>query len=133
MTTTFEQCTLPEVCFHSFGLEPRQSIKINDKADYEANFIDAPIEPKNDASWLSVATEYKELKAELKAKEKRLAQLKDALISMADRDCVSGAGIMVERCERKGAIRYGAIPQLISVDLEHYRDEPTIYWKVTEI
>lgn len=132
-TKTFDTCTLPEVCFMSFGNEEKKRIQIKSNKDYEDNFIVDRVEKRTDDEWTILAVEYRMLKAEIKQKEKRLEQLRDALVSMSETACSIGGGLMVEQCERKGAIQYSAIPQLISVDLEHYRGEPIKYWKVTEV
>ncbi len=130
-TKTFDSCALPEVCFMDFG-QGKQTIQITKESDYEDNFI-VQSDKRIDEEWNTLAIEYRMLKAEIKHKEKRLAQIRDALVSMSVAACSTGGGLMVEQCERKGAIRYSAIPQLIGVDLEHYRDEPVKYWKVTEV
>ncbi len=128
----FDNCALPEVCFMAFSNEEKQAIHINNNRDYDSNFI-VHSEKRTDDEWTTLAIEYRMLKAEMKHKEKRIAQIRDALVSMSSAHCSTGGGLMVEQCVRKGAVKYSAIPQLISVNLEHYRDEPIKYWKVTEV
>lgn len=128
----FDKCALPEVCFAAFGNEEKQAIHINNSRDYDDNFIFLS-EKRDDDEWINLAGEYKLIKDQIKQQEKRLAQLRDALVSMSRAACSTGGGLMIEQCERKGAVKYSAIPQLLSVDLEHYRSEPIKYWKVTEI
>ena len=45
----------------------------------------------------------------------------------------SEAGYSFNRIERKGAVDYGMIPELESVDLEQYRKETIEYWKLSKV
>ena len=132
-TKTFDNCTLPTVCFMSIGSEDLQPIHINKESDYDENFIELNNRIRDDREWLQLSVEYRSLKAQDKAIKNRMDQVRDALISMSETHCSIGGGLMVEQCERKGAIQYSAIPQLIGVDLEHYRGETIKFWKITEV
>jgi hypothetical protein len=132
-TKTFETCTLPTVCFASFGREPLQSIRIDKLSDYSDNFLIEPTQPRDDAEWKDLAIEYKCLKAQEKTIKKRLDQLRDALIGMSDNRNSIGGGVQVEKCVKRGSIAYSEIPQLRGIDLDMYRGDPIEYWRLTEI
>ena len=129
---TFDKCTLPTVCYQSYTDGPKSPVHINRPEDFEYNFIDQP-EYHEEKEWLELAKEHRQLKEEVKWRENRLAQIRDGLLGMSTAANSIGGGIRVERCVRKGAIKYSAIPELLGVDLDLYRDEPTEYYKIVEI
>jgi len=124
----FDNCTLPEVCFYAIGNEPKRARTITNQDDYL--FINATVEKREDDEWKNIAQEYRKVTAELKALEKRQKQLRDALISMSDHANSIGGGVRLEQTVRKGLVKYSAIECLKEIDLNQYRDEPTIIWRV---
>jgi hypothetical protein len=129
----FDNCSLPEVYFHSIGAEEAKPVLIKNKSDYENNFITLSSEKRNDAEWLELAAEYNQLKDLDKITKKRIDQVRDALIGMSEAQCSTGGGIQVEKCERKGSVLYSEIPFLRDIDLDKYRGDSIEYWKVTQI
>ena len=129
---TFDKCALPTVCFQSYTNGPKERIEINKQSDFEYYFIEQP-DLREDDDWIKLAIEHKQLKEEVKWREKRLEQIREGLLGMSTAANSIGGGIRVERCVRKGAIKYSAIPELRGVDLDQYRDDPTEYYKIVEI
>ena len=128
---TFDNCSLPEVCFYAIGNEPKRAKQIKSQDDYL--FINTSCEKRNDSEWTITALEYRQITQEIKALEKRQKQLRDALISMSDHANSIGGGLQVQQCVRKGAVAYSEIPQLQGIDLDKYRGDLVQYWKVTEV
>lgn len=72
-------------------------------------------------------------KAALQEAQQAEKDAKNALIERAQAqgvDKLKGAGVTVQRSERKGAVDYSKIPELEGVDLDYYRKQPSTVWSV---
>lgn len=93
--------------------------------------VDMPFEFRDDNEWLIKVAQWQEAKKALEEAQDAEKEIRNDLILMAQgKDC-SGGGIKLSKHYRKGNVDYGMIPELFTVDLEHYRKEGSEYWKIT--
>lgn len=81
--------------------------------------------------WENMATEWKETNEQLKALTAKEKEYRQALISMANDGNATGAGIKLTKSIRKGTVDYSKIPELDGVDLDQYRKDPVVAWRLT--
>ena len=84
-------------------------------------------DPEFMARWLRA----KEINLKVKELEKILDDEKKALINMADGRSVEGILGKLTKYIEKGRINYEAIPELIGVNLDNFRKDPSERWKIT--
>ena len=53
------------------------------------------------------------------------------MLDLSDARRAFGSGVELIRTSRKGAVNYGAIPELEGVDLEQYRKDPVDVVKIS--
>jgi putative phage-type endonuclease len=85
-----------------------------------------------DSDWERLATEYINVKTQIKDLEFKLADIEGYLKEIIKRSGakkVKGAGLRASEVSRVGAVNYGTIPQLIGVDLNKFRKPGTNYFK----
>lgn len=91
---------------------------------------------RDDALYIETCRALREVQEELAqykdlvAKEK---DLKDTLKRLSGDRSTYGGGYRCTRSPRKSSIRYEQIPELKEIDLEKYRDAPTIVWTITRV
>ena len=72
---------------------------------------------------------------ELQMKEKYIKELKrkasEKLQELCGGETTSVGSYKYALTERKGSVKYSAIPELKAVDLEQYRGEPVASWRLT--
>jgi putative phage-type endonuclease len=92
-----------------------------------------------DATWASLAEEYRDAMRAKREAEERVTQLRRelerlALLKAGERDtqalAVEGAGVRVSWYYRRGAIDYSAIPELKGLDLEPYRKRGSLVTRI---
>ena len=88
---------------------------------------DADFEERDDAEWLSIANELREIQA-LKKKE---SELKKRLIFLSQNRSCKGGGLKFRKSVGKGSVDYNAIPALEGLDLEKYRRPPVERWRLS--
>ncbi len=93
---------------------------------------DKDYEIRNDQLWTSVAKEWQEEYKEFKAKEKRLKELRQALIDLSGDKSSRGGNVRILRTVARGTIDYNSIPDLKNVNLEKYRKQPIIKYTISE-
>lgn len=87
---------------------------------------------REDEFWLEIAENWKEVNFQLRKVKEREEELRRLLISMS-KDCNSkGGGINLKKIFKKGSIDYKNISELEGIDLEKYRKEPIMFWKIGE-
>jgi putative phage-type endonuclease len=88
---------------------------------------------RTDAAWRDAAQKYIHAKAEAEAYAKLADHYKATLAELAPQGA-SGAGVMLVKCEREGAIRYAeAIKTMLpDVDLSPWRGKPSTYYCIKE-
>lgn len=80
--------------------------------------------------WKELAENYMLLEQEIKAREEKKDIIRKQLISMAGDTNCSGNGIRLQKTITKGRICYDKLPQLVGVDLDPFRKESTISWRI---
>ena len=91
-----------------------------------------PIQQRDDQEWKGLELEYMGITEQ----EKEISREKERVLSrmkeLAGDRTAYGPSLMLSKYQRKGNIEYGKIPELSSVNLENYRKEPTICWRVNK-
>lgn len=101
--------------------------------DSPPSLIDRDYEEKDDIYWDLSANAYLESVKMRKFYESQEETYKQKLIEMSGQRNCKGCGVRLTKYKRVGAINYGAIPELIGVDLEAYRKPGTETYRITEI
>lgn len=83
-----------------------------------------------DQEWYDMATKLHRLESKIKEQTKMAKAMKDLLIEGAVGSGCRYNDIVLSRQTRRGAVNYGAIPELSNVDLEAYRKAPVIAWSL---
>jgi putative phage-type endonuclease len=92
-----------------------------------------------DATWASLADEYRDAMRAKREAEERVTRLREelerlALLKAGESDtqalAVEGAGVRVSWYYRRGAIDYSAIPELKGLDLEPYRKRGSLVTRI---
>lgn len=81
--------------------------------------------------WIQLAAQYRIVKENLKTLEAMESEIRNKLTHLAGTHSSTGGGLSITKIVRKGAIDYTVIPQLKDMDLEPYRKDETVYWKVS--
>lgn len=93
-------------------------------------------EQKDDENWQMIASEWLDLKRQMKElefleeKEKKLRQ---QLISLAGHRNAIGAGVKLSKVISKGRVDYDSIPLLKEVNLDDYRKSPTESYRIMAV
>lgn len=85
----------------------------------------------NNSEWVSMVEDWKSTTEQLKALEAKEKEYRKALIDMAGDKNATGSGIKLTRCIRKGSVDYSKIKELEGVDLDQYRKDPVITWRIS--
>lgn len=86
---------------------------------------------REDDAWNQVAQEWLELSKYMKQLEESEEELREKLIALTGDQSSKGSGIRVTKSIYKGMVDYKSIPQLIGVNLDAYRKEPTHRWTIS--
>lgn len=85
----------------------------------------------NDPEWQELADRYKRTKEIIEQLEQEQEHNREVLIRMSGNNNTRGAGISVMQVRRKGNIDYARIPELKNVDLDRYRKESSLSWRIS--
>ena len=88
---------------------------------------------RDDEAWRVAAQAYRSAKLRAERAAQELDAARDELVGITSGDCETGAGLRVQRIERKGAVDYAKVPELRGIDLEPYRKAPSSSWRVEEV
>ncbi len=88
---------------------------------------------RTDHEWVSVAMEAYKLKQKRKQIEDKERELLERLKILSNDETTSGNGYLFAKEIRKGNIDYTSIPVLRGLDLEVYRKNEVVYFKLTKI
>ena len=93
------------------------------------------IERRDDLPWHEAARRYREAKAASDRAAKELADAKAELIELTPGGYSSGAGVKVERINRKGNVDWAKVQktELPGVDVEQYRKPGSSFYQVAEV
>lgn len=84
----------------------------------------------DDQEWEDLAKEWSTITEQLSLLEKQEKEYRSALIAKASGRNAKGSGICLSKIVRKGTVDYKKIPELIGVNLERYRKDPTEAWRI---
>lgn len=85
----------------------------------------------NSREWRLAARAYDIAKQEKEGSEQAYNDARSELIRLSgDRNC-KGSGVRITKSVRRGLVEYSRIPELKGVDLEPYRKEKVLSWRVT--
>lgn len=84
-----------------------------------------------DPEWLQLAMQLKDARTQRKWWESLETITENQLKELAGESCAEGGGVKVTRYFRRGAVNFGAIPELQNVNLDAYRKETTLQWRIT--
>jgi len=85
------------------------------------------------AKWIAIAAQYYEIKQQRQALAKQESLLFKQLKEMSHNKTKRAGNFIFTFTTRTGPIDYSRIPELTRVDLEQYRKEPVICWKLIRI
>lgn len=86
---------------------------------------------RDDIEYTALAAEYIAANHALDAAQKHADECRKALLIVCKEPC-RGAGLIVSRSERAGAVDYKKIPELEGVDLDQYRKKSSTVWTIRE-
>lgn len=86
-----------------------------------------------DLEWENTVNSYLQFKTQRVALEAAEKVFHQKLIDLCKDQSCKGAGIRVERSERKGLVDYSLIEELKEMDLEQYRKPAKVQWRICEI
>lgn len=85
---------------------------------------------REDDAFLDAADDYAALSAQIKKLEERQDAIKKQLLTLAGKQKCKGGDVTIFSTEKKGAVDYAKVPQLVGVDLEPYRKKGSTSWTV---
>lgn len=88
---------------------------------------------RSDLRWLTLAEEWRAIQEQKKALKDQEESCRSALINLTENGSSQGGGVRVTQYSRKGRIAYEKIPALQEMDLEPYRKEAIMAWKILNI
>lgn len=86
-----------------------------------------------DKSLNDLLKKWKKVSAKMGALEEEEATLRKDILSKVDHPRMIGSGVRIQKIERKGSVEYAKIPELVGVDLEKFRKNPVVSWRLDEI
>lgn len=86
---------------------------------------------REDAEWSLQAQQWAIVNAELKDAKNRERTLRESLIHLAQDNNCQGAGVKVQKVVRKGTVDYKAIPELDGLNLDKYRKDSVVSWRLS--
>jgi putative phage-type endonuclease len=93
--------------------------------------MDSDYKDMSDApTWEELALEYTKLIEEIKRLEEKKERYRKEILDLCGDESCSGHGIKVLRRPTKGRVDYDMIPEIKGIDLDKYRKDSTIVWKI---
>jgi len=86
----------------------------------------------DDNEWHTLSSQWVQVSRNLKSLEKEEKDLRDSLIGLAQNKNAQGAGVRLTRFPTQGHVDYLKIPELQGVNLDIYRKEPYMKWRISE-
>ncbi len=87
---------------------------------------------KNDQEFLEACEQYKLVKKELKLLEQFEQELRQKLVKASCGQNTIGGGLKISKSIRRGLVDYKIIPELESINLDMFRSDPVVSWRITE-
>jgi len=88
---------------------------------------------KQDNKWIDKANELFDIQEQLKILKKQEKEIKEELKDESDGVNSIGGDYRFAWHIRKGNVNYNAIPELIDVNLENYRNKPSEVWRLNKV
>jgi hypothetical protein len=83
--------------------------------------------------WVELASEAYKLKLKRKIIEDKERELLDKLKILSQEQTCFGGGYLFAKEIRKGNVDYGLVPELKGVNLEVYRKDDVVYFKLSKV
>lgn len=80
--------------------------------------------------FVNIAKELLEVQSKIKFLKVKAQELGTNLKSICNNETTSANGYTYQMIERKGTVKYSAIPELKDLNLDNYRSDPIITWKL---
>jgi len=93
--------------------------------------MDSDYEEKYDPEWERLAFEYKAVDQSIKKLLETKEKCRQKLIAMCKDHSCKGYGLKVTKIKERGRVNYGDIPELENIDLERYRKDDIIKWRIS--
>jgi putative phage-type endonuclease len=87
---------------------------------------------KENHGFQEACLQWKAVRKQLSELEKKEQSYRKILVEEADGLNCEGCGVRISKVVRKGPVDYKKIPELIGVDLDDFRSDEIISWKITE-
>lgn len=97
----------------------------------EPKLSDLDVFERHDADWYGISAKWKEVKKKINALEEEELRLRERLLELAGSVSCKGYGVSATRYETQGRIDYARIPELKGIDLDAYRGEKEIRWRLS--
>lgn len=88
---------------------------------------------RTELDWIELASEAYKLKLKRKQIEDKERELLDKLKLLSHEQTCAGGGYLFAKEIRKGSIEYSLVPQLKGVNLEAYRKDDVVYFKLSKV
>lgn len=85
---------------------------------------------REDDSWVNTANDWIEANEKLSQAQKEERRLKNTLIDLSENHSCFGGGVKLSKISRLGSIDYQKIPELLGINLNPYRKDPTQSWRI---
>ena len=142
---------LKNMWYYSYDGTNGVSVYLESDTDYQTKMIEKELEfyrcikefvpptmtekdylKRNDLAWRELSQRYLNVKMRLKQFESEEKHLRDALVKASTGKPSIGGGLKLSKTVRKGAVDYKIIPELIGIDLEMFRSDPVVSYRITE-
>lgn len=85
---------------------------------------------REDQEWEECALMWKSLSSSIKRLQEKEEKIREKLVNLSGGYNSKGAGVSLCQIQRKGNIDYSRIPELKNIDLDAYRKNDSVYWKI---
>jgi putative phage-type endonuclease len=142
---------LPHMWYYSFDGKKGILVWLESNTEYQCKMLEKEFEfykcmkefvpptmnakdflKRSDLEWRDLSQRYLSVKGRLTQLESEEKYLKDALVKASGGQNCIGEGLRISKTVRRGSVDYKLIPELNGVDLEEFRSDPIVSWRVTE-
>jgi len=86
---------------------------------------------ENNKIWLETASDLLEIQNKIKYLKAKQQMQADKLKQLSGEEGMSLEGYKYVPIKRKGVVQYNDIPELMAVDLDQYRSDEIVSWKLS--
>lgn len=87
---------------------------------------------KNDSYYINLCEQYKNVKKELNKLQNYEKDIRQTLLKAAGECNTVGGGLKITKSVRRGHVDYSIIPELQGIDLDIFRADPVVSWRITD-